>query len=78
MSPVELRTGRSVLWGYDDRKVKSSYIYEFNGSDSGRRADQDHPLTMRQWKMLQFESFINLYLRRIQLIFLLECHAQVV
>ena len=37
MSPVELRTGRSVLWGYGDPKVRSSYIYEFNQSDSGRK-----------------------------------------
>ncbi len=57
MSPVELRTGRSVLWGYDDPKVKSSYIYEFNQSNAGGRRDQDIPLTMKQWKMLQMEEF---------------------
>ncbi len=57
MSPVELRTGRSVLWGYDDPKVKSSYIYEFNQSKAGGRRDQDIPLTMKQWKMLQMEEF---------------------
>ncbi len=57
MSPVELRTGRSVLWGYGDPKVRSSYIYEFNQSDSGRKGDQDVALTMRQWKILQMEEF---------------------
>ena len=57
MSPVELRTGRSVLWGYDDPKVKSSYIYEFSQTKAGGRRDQDIPLTMKQWKMLQMEEF---------------------
>jgi hypothetical protein len=57
MSPVELRTGRSVLWGFGDPKVKSSYIYEFNQASSGRTGDQDVPLTMKQWKTLQMEEF---------------------
>ena len=57
MSPVELRTGRSVLWGYGDPKARSSYIYEFNNANSGRLGDQDAPLTMRQWKLLQMEEF---------------------
>jgi len=57
MSPVELRTGRSVLWGYGDPKVKSSYIYEFNQSAAGGIRDQDIPLTMKQWKELQMDEF---------------------
>jgi len=57
MSPVELRTGRSVLWGYGDPKVKSSYIYEFNQSKAGGQRDQDIPMTMKEWKLLQMEEF---------------------
>ena len=57
MSPVELRTGRSVLWGYGDPKLKGSYIYEFSQIAAGGRRDQDIPLTMKQWKDLQMDEF---------------------
>lgn len=57
MSPVELRTGRSQLWGNTDPKMKTSYVYEFNGSKAGGLRDQSIALTMREWKRLQMEEF---------------------
>jgi len=57
MSPVELRTGQSQLWGYGDPKMHSSYIYEFNQAEAGGRRNQDIKLTMKQWKMLQMEEY---------------------
>ncbi len=57
MSPVEVRTGRSVLWGNEDPKLKTSYIYEFNHAPAGGLRDQDIPLTMKEWKTLQMEEF---------------------
>jgi hypothetical protein len=57
MSPVELRTGQSQLWGYGDPKVHSSYIYEFNQAEAGGRRNRDIKLTMKQWKTLQMEEY---------------------
>lgn len=57
MSPVETRTGRSQLYGYGDPKMRSSYIYEFCGANSGRNDEQGQALTLRQWKTRQMEAF---------------------
>jgi protocatechuate 3,4-dioxygenase beta subunit len=57
MSPVELRTGQSQLWGYGDPKAHSSYIYEFNQAEAGGQRSRDIKLTMKQWKTLQMEEY---------------------
>jgi uncharacterized GH25 family protein len=57
VSPVEKATGESRLFGYDDPKMKTSYIYEFGGAMSGRKGNDGKTLTMREWKKIQMESF---------------------
>ncbi len=59
VSPVEERTGRSVLWGYADPKARTSYVYEFGGNPAGGSVNEgrEKPLTMKEWKTLQMEEF---------------------
>jgi hypothetical protein len=57
ISPVETRTGQSQVFGYDDPKMHSSYVYEFCAASSGRKDAQGATLTMKQWKTKQMEAF---------------------
>ena len=59
ISPKELRTGESRLWGYDDPKLKTSYVYEFSGNTAGSTVNRnrDEPITMKTWKKFQMEEF---------------------
>jgi thiol-disulfide isomerase/thioredoxin len=57
MSPVELRTGRSSLWGYPDPKMRTSYVYEFSQADSNTGGGPGRDLTLKEKKMLQMEEY---------------------
>jgi hypothetical protein len=57
MSPVEVRTGQSSLWGYPDPKMKTSYVYEFSQASS-RTSDQNgRDMSMKEKKMIQMEEY---------------------
>jgi hypothetical protein len=57
MSPVELRTGDSVLWNYADPKMRTSYVYEFSQAGSGTPGDQGKELTLKEKKILQMQEY---------------------
>jgi hypothetical protein len=59
ISPVEQRTGKSVLYGRDDPKLHTSYIYEFNAGPAAEEFNRERtaPLTCKQWKMMQLKKF---------------------
>jgi hypothetical protein len=59
LSPVELRTGKSVLYGREDPKIHTSYIYEFNAGPAAEEFNKGRavPLTCKQWKLMQLEKF---------------------
>ncbi len=59
ISPVEKRTGKSVLYGRDDPKLHTSYIYEFNAGAAAEEFNRERtaPLTCKQWKMMQLKRF---------------------
>src|ERR1041385_6566175 len=59
ISPVEKRTGKSVLYGRDDPKLHTSYIYEFNAAPAAEEFNRGRsvPLTCKQWKLLQLKKF---------------------
>ncbi len=59
ISPRERRTGVSRLWGYEDPKLKTSYVYEFSANRAGATVnrDREEPISMRDWKSLQMEEF---------------------
>lgn len=62
-SPIERRSGRRNLWGNEDPRIPTSYIYEFNPRDAsvhiqGSSAEPpEKPLTMREWKARQMELY---------------------
>jgi hypothetical protein len=57
MSPVELRTGRSVLWGYPDPKIRTSYTYEFSQANANTSDEQGNALTLKEKKMIQMQEY---------------------
>ena len=59
VSPVEQRTGKSVLYGREDPKIHTSYIYEFNGGVAAEEFNKGRavPLTCKQWKLMQLQKF---------------------
>jgi len=59
VSPVEKRTGKSVLYGRDDPRLHTSYIYEFNAGPAAEEFNRGRsmPLTCKQWKLMQLKKF---------------------
>jgi uncharacterized GH25 family protein len=57
MSPVELRTGQSQLWGYPDPKMRTSYTYEFSQATANTRDEQGKELTLKEKKMIQMQEY---------------------
>ncbi len=57
MSPVELRTGQSQLWGYPDPKMRTSYTYEFSEATANTRDEQGKELTLKEKKMIQMQEY---------------------
>ncbi len=59
ISPVETRTGKSVLFGREDPKIHTSYIYEFNAAPAPEEFNQGRsvPLTCKAWKLMQLQKF---------------------
>jgi len=59
ISPVEKRTGKSVLYGREDPKLHTSYIYEFNAGPAAEEFNRGRvvPLTCKQWKLMQLSKF---------------------
>ena len=59
LSPVEIRTGKSVLFGRDDPKYRTSYIYEFNAGPAAEEFNRGRtvPLTCKEWKLMQLQKF---------------------
>jgi hypothetical protein len=59
ISPVETRTGKSVLFGRDDPALHTSYIYEFNAGPAPEEFNKERsvPLTCKQWKLMQLKRF---------------------
>jgi len=57
MSPVELRTHRSVLWGYHDPKMRTSYVYEFSKGDSLTPGENGQDYTFKEKKIIQMEEY---------------------
>jgi len=59
ISPVETRTGKSVLYGRTDPKLRTSYVYEFNAGAAPEEFNRGStaPLTCKQWKLKQLEKF---------------------
>ncbi len=59
VSPVEKRTGNAVLFGREDPKIHTSYIYEFNAAPAPEEFNigRDVPLTCKQWKLMQMGKF---------------------
>lgn len=59
VSPVETRTGKSVLYGRQDPKLPTSYIYEFNAAPAPEEFNRGRsvPLTCKEWKLMQLKKF---------------------
>jgi hypothetical protein len=59
VSPVETRTGKSVLYGRQDPKLPTSYIYEFNAGTAPEEFNRGRtvPLTCKEWKLMQLKKF---------------------
>lgn len=59
LSPVETRTGKSVLYGRTDPKLRTSYIYEFNAAPAPEEFNRGRtvPLTCKEWKLMQLGKF---------------------
>jgi hypothetical protein len=59
ISPVETRTGQSQLFGHEDPKMRTSYIFEFNPNpaSSSVNRNREKPLSMKEWKTKQMEVF---------------------
>jgi hypothetical protein len=59
ISPVETRTGKSVLFGREDPKIHTSYIYEFNAGPAAEEFNKGRqvPVTCKEWKLMQLEKF---------------------
>jgi beta-lactamase regulating signal transducer with metallopeptidase domain len=59
ISPVETRTGKSVLFGREDPKIHTSYIYEFNAGPAAEQFNRGRsvPLTCKEWKLMQLPKF---------------------
>jgi len=59
LSPIEKRTGKSVLFGREDPKIHTSYIYEFNAGPAPEEFNKGRavPLTCKEWKLMQLEKF---------------------
>src|SRR6266545_1908671 len=59
ISPVETRTGKSVLFGRTDPRLHTSYIYEFNAGPAAEEFNRGRsvPLTCKQWKLMQLKKF---------------------
>lgn len=59
VSPVEKRTGNAVLFGREDPKIHTSYIYEFNAAPAPEEFNigREVPLTCKQWKLMQMGKF---------------------
>lgn len=59
ISPIETRTGKSVLFGREDPKIHTSYIYEFNAGPAAEEFNKGRavPLTCKEWKLMQLQKF---------------------
>lgn len=59
VSPTEKRTGKSVLYGREDPRLKVSYIYEFNGGAAAEEFNKGRavPITNKEWKLAQLAKF---------------------
>ncbi len=59
VSPIEKRTGKSVLFGREDPKLHTSYIYEFNAAPAPEEFNKGRavPLTCKEWKLMQLKKF---------------------
>ncbi len=59
VSPIEKRTGKSVLFGRDDPKLHTSYIYEFNAAPAPEEFNKGRavPVTCKEWKLMQLQKF---------------------
>ncbi|MDB6066161.1 MAG: hypothetical protein JWR26_2369 [Pedosphaera sp.] len=55
-SPLELRTGRSMMHGQADPRRRTSYVYEFSNRPSGI-SRKGRELTMKEKKLTQMEEF---------------------
>ncbi len=59
VSPVEMRTGKSVLFGREDPRIHTSYIYEFNAGPAAEEFNRGRavPLSCKEWKLMQIGKF---------------------
>ncbi len=59
ISPIETRTGKSVLFGREDPRIHTSYIYEFNAAPAPEEFNKGRavPLTCKEWKLMQLQKF---------------------
>ena len=59
ISPTEKRTRKSVLFGREDPKLHTSYIYEFNGGPAPEEFNKGRvvPITCKEWKLMQLSKF---------------------
>ncbi len=59
VSPIEKRTGKSVLFGREDPRIHTSYIYEFNAAPAPEEFNKGRavPLTCKEWKLMQLQKF---------------------
>jgi hypothetical protein len=59
LCPAAERTGRAQLFGNDDPRLRTSYIYEFNARPASdfHVADPTVRATMKDWKTKQMETF---------------------